>query len=396
VTDQTTVPDVSRDTSLDLIDPDPDQPRRHFDPAKLTELAQSIAANGLASPILLRPGQGGRLLLVHGERRWRAARQLGWTTIPAIVRDVDPADVPWVQLAENIQRADLSPIEEATAYRERLAAGITQEQLAERVGKTRTYITQKLRLLGLPDPLQHYLDVGAISEGHARQLLRIKALYQVPTPTGGGEISKAAVTVGEAVDCRGLDFAALAELVVPELVFPLLRDARPEDNPPLWVGILWAEGGPDAERHQAIVTEGARRFFQHLAVDGPATPQWVVAAFWWATATVDYELTVATLAGALDAWMDRLAAAVVHLELMGSADAKRPASDTTAGMDWWGYRADLRHAGLLACHDRLVAPMLDRIDKLMGEGSLPLASCYQRWGFQHDSYQKQLEREGGL
>lgn len=107
---------------MSLVDFDLDQPRRHVDPEHLAELVESMDANGLVQPVLLRPVDG-RLLVVAGERRVRAAHVLGWNTIPAVVRDVDPADVPWTQLVENLQRADLSPVEEAAAYKRLVDAG---------------------------------------------------------------------------------------------------------------------------------------------------------------------------------------------------------------------------------------------------------------------------------
>lgn len=165
---------VSRDTLLSVIDPDPDQPRKVFDAVGLAELAESIAANGLAVPILLRPAASGRYLIVHGERRWRAVQRLGWQSIPAEVRELTPDDAHWLSLVENVQRADLSPVEEARAYQARLAQGLTQAQLARRVGKDRSYIAQKLRLLTLPASVLLFLERRLLSEGHARQLLKVR------------------------------------------------------------------------------------------------------------------------------------------------------------------------------------------------------------------------------
>jgi ParB family chromosome partitioning protein len=163
---------MSCDILLSLIDADPEQPRKHFDQAQLDELAQSMAANGLAVSILVRPA-GERYTIVHGERRYRAALSLGWETIAADVRDVAPDEAPWLALIENVQRADLSPIEEAKAYRARLDAGITQQALGERIGKSQSYIATKLRYLKLDPEVQEALGTGGISEGHAKQLLRI-------------------------------------------------------------------------------------------------------------------------------------------------------------------------------------------------------------------------------
>ena len=165
---------MTRDILLGLIDPDPSQNRKTFDEGALDELAQSMAANGLAVPVLVRPGQDGRYVLVHGERRWRAAGRLGWAAIPAEVRDVAPEQARWLALVENIQRADLSPIEEAGAYQAALSEGLTQTELGKRIGKSQSYIAQKLRLLTLPADVQAALGAGQLSEGQARQLLRLR------------------------------------------------------------------------------------------------------------------------------------------------------------------------------------------------------------------------------
>ncbi len=163
---------MSRDILLSRIDRDETQPRQHFDADALAELAQSIGASGLAVPILVRPC-GERFVIVHGERRYRAVSQLGWETIPADVRDLSVEEAGWLTLIENIQRADLSPIEEARAYQARLSEGMTQEQLGRRIGKSQSHIATKLRFLKLPLEVQTALDQHQISEGHAKQLLRL-------------------------------------------------------------------------------------------------------------------------------------------------------------------------------------------------------------------------------
>jgi ParB/RepB/Spo0J family partition protein len=164
---------MSHDILLSLIDADPNNARKTFDDAAIAELAASIVASGLAVPILLRP-VGDRYIIVHGERRYRAVRSLGWPTIPADVRDIDAEAASWLGLVENVQRADLSPIDEAHAYQGRLAAGVTQSELGRRIGKTQSYVAQKIRLLKLPVHLQDHLASQTISEGHGRQLLRLK------------------------------------------------------------------------------------------------------------------------------------------------------------------------------------------------------------------------------
>ena len=156
---------------LDLIDPGALQPRNVFDESKLDELAKSISANGVVQPVLLRR-KGDRFELIAGERRWRAAERAGLTKIPAVVRDIADDKVLEIALIENIQREDLNPIEEARAYKKLIETlGLTQETVAIRVGRDRSYVTNYLRLLRLPEDIQDLLQSGRISTGHARTLL---------------------------------------------------------------------------------------------------------------------------------------------------------------------------------------------------------------------------------
>lgn len=165
---------ATEDTSevpIDLIDPSSLQPRSIFDEAKLDELARSIRANGIVQPLLLRR-KGNRFELIAGERRWRAAQRAGLTKVPAVLRDVSDEKVLEIAIIENIQREDLNPIEEAGAYKKLIdTLGLTQDMVAERVGRDRSYITNYLRLLRLPKDLQDLLQLGRLSTGHARTLL---------------------------------------------------------------------------------------------------------------------------------------------------------------------------------------------------------------------------------
>lgn len=156
---------------IDLIDPNPEQPRTRFTEVDLGELAQSITANGVVQPIVVRQ-RGGRYQIVAGERRWRAAQRAGLHRIPAVIKDVSDEKLLELALLENIQRQELNPIEEARAYRKLIDnIGLTQELLSERVGKDRTVITTSLRLLRLPDEVQQLIEDGSLSAGHGRALL---------------------------------------------------------------------------------------------------------------------------------------------------------------------------------------------------------------------------------
>lgn len=159
---------------IDLIDPSSLQPRSLFDDAKLDELARSISANGVVQPLILRR-KGNRFELIAGERRWRAAQRAGLTKVPAVIRNVSDDKVLEIALIENIQREDLNPIEEARAYKKLIdTLGLTQETVAERVGRDRSYVTNYLRLLRLPEDIQELLQSGRLSTGHARTLLALE------------------------------------------------------------------------------------------------------------------------------------------------------------------------------------------------------------------------------
>lgn len=163
--------DDSNEIPIDIIDPSSLQPRSVFDDAKLNELAASISANGVVQPLLVRR-RGERYELIAGERRWRAAQLAGLTKVPAVVRNVSDDKVLELALIENIQREDLNPIEEARAYKKLIdTVGLTQEVVAERVGRDRSYVTNYLRLLRLPEDLQELLQAGRLSTGHARAIL---------------------------------------------------------------------------------------------------------------------------------------------------------------------------------------------------------------------------------
>jgi ParB family chromosome partitioning protein len=160
---------------IEDVHPSQEQPRQTFDETKLEELAQSIRSDGIIQPLVVRErslAEGGGYWLIAGERRWRAAQKAGLHDVPVVVREVSPAKAFEMALVENVQRADLDPIEEAEAYR-RLSDefGYTQEQLAERVGKERSTIANALRLLKLPAPVRQLVQDGTLSMGHARALL---------------------------------------------------------------------------------------------------------------------------------------------------------------------------------------------------------------------------------
>jgi ParB family chromosome partitioning protein len=159
---------------LDHIERNPFQTRTRFDEAQLTELTQSIAASGVVQPIVVRPLSEGRYQLITGERRWLASRKAGKATVPAIVRQASDEQTLEMTIVENLQRADLNPMEQARAY-QRLSHDfkMTQEQMATRTGKERASVANFLRLLRLPESIQHKVESGDLSFGHARTLLAL-------------------------------------------------------------------------------------------------------------------------------------------------------------------------------------------------------------------------------
>jgi len=169
-----------QEVDIDLIDPNPDQPRLRFNEDKLNELAQSIMANGLVQPLLLRRGANGRYQIVAGERRWRAAERAGLHKVHAVVRNIPDSKLLELALIENIQREELNPIEEASAYQRLIHnLGLTQDEVAQQVGKDRSSIANYLRLLKLPEDVQRMLEDDLISMGHARALLGLDTKDQI-------------------------------------------------------------------------------------------------------------------------------------------------------------------------------------------------------------------------
>lgn len=177
-----------REIAVDLIERNPFQTRTRFDEQQLGELAASIAATGVVQPILVRPLPGDRFQLIAGERRWLASRKAGKATIPAMVRPVSDEQAMEMTIVENLQRADLNPMEQARAF-ERLTREfqMTQEQMAQRTGKNRATIANFLRLLRLPQEIQGKVEAGELSFGHARALLALE---------DPGSMMKAAQKVG--------------------------------------------------------------------------------------------------------------------------------------------------------------------------------------------------------
>jgi ParB family chromosome partitioning protein len=157
---------------IEFVSRNPRNPRRYFDEAELHDLASSIRLHGIVQPVVVRTISADRYEIIAGERRWRAAQLAGLVEIPVIVRDVDDKTALEIAIVENVQRADLNPLEEALGYEQLIAEhGYTQNDLGEIIGKSRSHVANSLRLLKLPDPVRDMLAGGSLSAGHARALV---------------------------------------------------------------------------------------------------------------------------------------------------------------------------------------------------------------------------------
>lgn len=164
-----------RELPVASIRPNPFQPRTHFDPAELSDLSRSIEASGLLQPIVVRSASNGNYELIAGERRWRAVQQLGWTNVPAVLKEADDRTLLTLALVENLQRDDLSPIDEAVGYQRLLDEfSVPQQELARMVGRDRSTVANTLRLLKLPEAVRTLVHEKKLTEGHARALLPLE------------------------------------------------------------------------------------------------------------------------------------------------------------------------------------------------------------------------------
>ena len=229
-----------RHLPIELVVPNPEQPRKHFEPALLRELADSIKLHGILQPIVVspHPHDPGHYILIAGERRWRAAQLAGQHEVPAVVRDTPESDRLELAVLENLQRLDLSPIEEAQAYRQLMdVRGYTQEQLAERISKDRSTVANALRLLKLPPKVQDLVQDGRLGMGHARALLSLEDPADM--------LRLAYETIEKGLSVRAVE----------KLVRELLRPNTPEPEP-----------DPETKQRQVIVRDLEERLRRALGV----------------------------------------------------------------------------------------------------------------------------------
>ncbi len=231
----------------EAVTPNPRQPREVFDPDELEGLATSLADIGMLQPLVVRPLGGGRYELVAGERRLRAAKLAGLTTVPVLIRHTDDADLLKQALVENIHRVQLNPLEEAAAYQQLLEEfGVTQEELATRLGRSRPAVSNTIRLLQLPAAVQRRVAAGVLSAGHA------KALLAIPDAT-------VQASVAERIVAEGLSVRATEELVRLKVLDGPSPRAKPKRTPTP-PGLLELQDDlSDALQARVRITMGARK-----------------------------------------------------------------------------------------------------------------------------------------
>ena len=245
-----------QEISVSCIDPNPNQPRNHFDEDSLAELSASIKAIGLLQPVLVRPSSTpDRFELIAGERRWRASKRAGLSTIPAIVRVTDDVSSVEQALVENLHRQDLTPLEEAAAYQQLLEDfSMTHEQVASKVGKSRSAITNALRLLTLPPTIQQFLAEGRLSAGHAKAILG--------TPDRALQESLALTAVEQGLTVRGLEEA------VRNAMNPSLGSTTVTPKP----GATGTKSKPGTAGKTTVVKEPGLHELEDLLSEHLATP----------------------------------------------------------------------------------------------------------------------------
>ena len=195
-----------RHVPVELLHPNPHNPRKHFAEEDLESLAKSLKDKGLLQPLVVRPRADGSFEIVAGERRWRASQRAGIHELPVLIRELDDRETLEIALIENIQRSDLNALEEARAYRQLMDQySYTQQQLADSIGKSRSHIANTMRLLSLPEAIQHQIENGKLTAGHARSLVASEYPAEM-----ADQIIRLGLTVREAEDL------ARKKLVAPE------------------------------------------------------------------------------------------------------------------------------------------------------------------------------------
>lgn len=318
---------------IDLIDRNPAQPRRLFD--GIDELAASIGTHGVIEPLLVRP-IGDRFEVIAGERRLLACRAAGLAVVPVVVREATDAEAFELAIVENVVRRDLTPLEEAEAFQKLTTTGKTQAEIGRLVGKTQSYVAQKLRLLTLPPFVASFLAARMVTEGHIRQVLRLRDLY------GGLQRQFRP-------DQTGLEDTS-DEMACIVLFFLL----RPEMEP-----ITTGKVCP-------VTAQACRDFLGYVSEHNGTVPQWEVAALWWTAAATVAKVPVESLRKQMDLWRERQLSALAMFRGIGNGMSRLQ----------WSYYDDLKAGGLLFGKDETLTPvqgglLLKAFDHVESQGHVP-------------------------
>ncbi len=284
------------------------------------------------------------------------------------MRELSADEAAWLTLVENVQRSDLTPIEEAEAYQVRLSEGLTQTELGKRIGKDQSYIASKLRMLTLPSPIRLLVAQGCLTEGHAKQIMKLKRTY---------------VGIQREFD---LSWDSLPDRSINDWVFSL-NELSPEDNPAGW----FAGDSIDVMKAE-VLAETSKAFFQYVVEHNQSVDQWVIAGTWWACAAYLQGASVSRLSKAIDVWESRFFSAIWKVHLFGDPVFESPEGEIQQYhyMLQHGWAADLRHSGSLEMAKVEMAEWPDAINngvlEIMEEGYFSFPSSCQKRGSQHERF----------
>jgi ParB/RepB/Spo0J family partition protein len=307
-------------------------------------LADSIKEKGLLEPILIRPLDNDNYEIIHGERRLRACQLAGMEKIECQVRDATPQQAYEMAIIENVQRQDLTPTEEARALQHLVETGLKQDAIGKLIGKGQSYVAHKLRLLKMPEPITFYLDKGALTENHIRQIAKLEGIY-------GDDL------------LRGLpDDIEPIEITTSEIAAKFLYRIRPEAK------IIIVE----PSENQQVVVDACQQMENYVSKHNSKTLQWVVAGFWWASMAVMLNLTVAHLAVALVNWEERYNTALFYWyenyngkPVPVHVQKKNDYGDNETAL-YWGYFSDLRFSASLRAEGKKIMSDEARLKRFDG------------------------------
>ena len=341
------------DMNIEKIIPNSKQPRTKF--IGIDKLAESILKNGLLEPVMVRPVQNGMFELIHGERRWRACKQAGMNDIHAIVREVSDKEAFELAIIENVQRENLTPIEEAESYRRLNDDGYSHEEIAKLIGRGRSYVTQKLRLLAMPEHIQFFVQQGLLTENHVRQLAKLKGIY--------GE----SLMVPLDNRCDKEWFIKADKEFDGYWTAILLSFMRPEEHTLMM----------DLKTHEPIFS-ACQVFLESVSKHNFIIPQWELASFWWACMAVHYEMPVSTLNMVIDNYKERYESGLLwQAGISEESRLKEPAKDDSLWKKslWAGFYGDMSRSNSLH-----IEPDIERLKRrIVSDVGFVFPTNFQPW-----------------